>query len=444
MSLLGQPCQNGSSDREKCGDSLICNAVGHKYYDSVDPLNTCINPCDPYAGMMESSPEPYTSRPPGMGNDNRYYQGDPNKPNYDECIKGVGAATQNSTSTKTGTSVGTGQGKINTLNSQKTSQRQENTKNRFCLCPVDDGCIDPVTPPTTPAGPELEFNFLWIVGNIARNDDTRDWYEFGREANCKSGTQLIDRPRITASTPWAKRKDNSQICVEGNCCKDGPGPGRGEWDCGSKIQDGWTPAADTDTSREAQEGYYSGQGDDLYSCKYYFDPANGGPGLTNGTVSTLGPNVDGCEHFEFYCGQAVPCVEANEMFPPEVKDAFDISSRDFGGYVAFKVKVEIPPQGETREVFLHYHVGTRGAGGSKARMWVNELTKGQQDYATVSSAMRGNPGQMGTYSWDFGWDLCSSTTGGPNPTNPKFAGDSEATIGVLTVLPDGTWTVGSA
>ena len=425
MSLLNQPCQTGSNDYERCGNGLVCNKLGHKYYDSLLNFNICHNPCNENRSLA--------TRPPGVGNGNTYYQNNPNKPDYDKCIKGVGSGTQNNS----GTTAGTGQGKSNIKNSQKISQRQEDGTNRFCLCPVDIGCKPEVVKPKK----GLEFNFMWIVGNVARNDDTRDWYEFGRDAKCKTGPKLIDRPRITASTPWAKRDDNGEICVEGNCCKDGPGPGRGNFDCGTKRKDGWTAASPTDTSRESQQGFYWGSGEAAYSCDEYF--ASYGPGIKNGAVQTQGPNTEGCEHFEFYCESALPCWR-DSMFSAPIKDAFDISSREFGGYWAAKVSVQIPPQGETHEVFLHYHIGIRGAGGSKARMWVNELTKGQQDFGIVSSAVssKANPRQSGSYKWDDNWDLCSNTTGGPNPTNPNFKGDVQATIGVLTVMPDGTWTVG--
>ena len=431
--MEGQSCMDGSDDYEKCGNGLICNKSGHKYYDSGVKSNTCDNPCrQPWNTSTRAA------APDGFGSDNKYYQNNPNRTEYDKCIKGVGASTQNSTSTSTGTTTGTGQGKNNIEKSQGINQRQ-GLINRFCLCVVDVGCVAPVVKPKA----DLVFNFMWIVGNIARSDDTRDWYEFGRDAKCKGGTQLIDRPRITASTPWAKREDNDQICVEGQCCKDGPGPSRSPWDCGTEQKAGWVAADPADTSRKAQMGFYSGQGDDLYSCQYWFDAANGGGGIKNGAVATMGANTKGCEHFEFYCGIAIPCWR-DRMFTSEVKEAFDISSKNFGGYTAFKVEVSIPPKGETREVFLHYHLGTRGAGGSKARMWVHEMTKDQRDYATVNSSMTGNPRQSGAYKWDFAWDLCSNTTGGPNPTNPEFDGDKQATIGVLTVLPDGTWTVAAA
>ena len=157
---------------------------------------------------------------------------------------------------------------------------------------------------------------------------------------------------------------------------------------GSK--DGWKAADPTDTARDAQQGFYGGSGEASLECAEYF---GGGAGIANGAVKTIGENTAGCEHFEFYCESPIPCWRSGGSFPSAVKEAFDIDSSNFGGYWAAKVTVPIPPEGETREVFLHYHSGGRGAGSSKARMWVHEMTKDKRDYSNVNSAYTGNPRQ---------------------------------------------------
>ena len=116
MSLLNQPCQTGSNDYERCGNGLVCNKGTHKYYDSLLNFNICHNPCHESRSLA--------SLPPGVGNGNSYYQNNPNKADYDKCIKGVGSGTQNNS--KTGTTTGTGQGKNNVKNSQKISHRWDN------------------------------------------------------------------------------------------------------------------------------------------------------------------------------------------------------------------------------------------------------------------------------------------------------------------------------
>jgi|TARA_R110000824_G_scaffold400171_2_gene607135 hypothetical protein len=396
MSLLGLPCGIGKNDLEKCGPGLKCEAI-------PGLGNSCINPCE--SGGMEGFGGEGGATSGGRAT---WYQNDPDKPNYGECIQGVGGSTSSGSQSSTSNVPAS-----NTLNT-----RQDANANRFCLCAIDVGCGP--APAGPPAG-ELVFNIMWLTPSYNTRDAVfGDYGDFGSGAQCSHGNYNCDRPRVTLAAMWLKRDDNNEICVEGPCCKNG-GDG--------------TKAIDPRVTKAGDKECPSGSADQ--ECSNIL------PGNTkNGVAQTFGPNTKGCEALEFYCDNVVSCYRT-AAFSNGVQDLFDIGPDDFGGFSAFKATVSTPPEGETYELNVYGHSGEKGQ--CKGKVWVHEMTKDKTNSLGVKSfSSAGPPRQEDASGWRYQeapnnpYTYCSTTIGGPNP---KALVGQAALLATITLLPDGTWTI---
>lgn len=388
---MSWPCGIGSNDLEKCGAGKKCDN------------GTCVNPCETAAYRAQY----------GLAGNGTWYQNDPDKPEYETCLRGVGGQGNSNT-----------QGNQNST-SNSTNARQADTTNRFCLCAIDVGCGP--APPEPAVG--LVFNIMWQTGNFNRNY-FRTRGDFGPEARCRAGNYSCDRPRVTLAAMWLKRDDNNKICVEGPCCKNG----------GDK-----NGAINPRTSGGQPE---CPSGDAVQQC--------GNLGTVNGVRATYGPNAKGCEVLEFYCENVRSCFSDGSYgadYSAGIKKLFDIDEKEFGGFSAWKATFDSPPKGETYDMNIYGHTGELGS--CPGRLWVHEMTKDKT--ASMKTGSFSNPGggkqrQTNSYSWSYSdpprspWESpfeayhhCATIANG-GPDTKTFPGQP-ALLATITVLPDATWTI---
>lgn len=398
MANEGYPCGIGENDLEKCGPGLKCG-------DDGISDGYCVNPC-----ATQAIRNSY-----GLNGNGTWYQNDPDKPQFGECIQGVGANNAQQ---------GNGQQQTNSNNSNSFSKKSLPTTNRFCLCAIDVGC----GPAPAPVAEDLEFNIALIAAYaIKRRPGKPPEPQWGEASKCRdlsrAGVRLTKGqwPLFTATTPWKTRDDNGEICVEGQCCKNGAnGPAR-EVDVGGA------------TAKECPPDF-------LYSLDQITQFS---AFQTNGIFQGWGENTAGCEHMSWYGTTNFQCWHGSTThneFAGRVPEIFDINLDDYGAWSGFKIKSATPPAGSTYEINIY---GRRGYmyNTVKYKLWVHEDKKDKTDDVIIKRAILG--GGECTMSAPTS-TKCPNVLGGPNPGDAdikSICDDTERLVGVITILPDGTWTL---
>jgi len=383
---MAYPCGIGINDFEKCGGGKKC-----------DPdTNECINPCTDQA----------TRDSYGLNGNGTWYQNDPDKPQFGECIQGVGANNPQQ---------GNGQQQVNVDNSNSFSKKSLPTTNRFCLCAIDVGC----GPAPAPVAEDLEFNIALIASYYFRRRPGKpsvpEWGPSSKCTNLRGKTLTKGQwPLFTATTPWKTRDDNGEICVEGQCCKNGPnGPAR---EVGA-------------FAKECPPEFVNGI-DEIAGMNAF---------QVNGIFQGWGENTAGCEHMTWYGSTNFQCWY-NGSFSGRVPEIFDINLEDYGAWSGFKIKASTPPAGSTYEINIY---GRRGYmyNSVKYKLWVHEDKKDKTDDVVINRAIMG--GRECTMSAPTE-TRCPNILGGPNPDDADIkseCGETERLVGVITILPDGSWTL---
>ena len=381
---MAYPCGIGINDFEKCGAGKKC-----------DPdTNECINPC-----ADQATRDSY-----GLNGNGTWYQNDPDQPQYGECIQGVGANNPQQ---------GNGQQQVNVNNSKSFSKKSLPTTNRFCLCAIDVGC-GPTPPPVVE---DLEFNILVLTSIVnKRNRKKVSVSLFGPRGKLPiplppSQNRRCEFPLFTISTPWKTRDDNNAICVEGPCCK-------------------------SEANNPRKVGLQTECPTDIVSaCEYLLEDT---ASFKNGKFTGYGENTAGCEHLSFWCSHHKGSWTSNS-FRGRVPEIFDIQIDDYGAWTGFSVKTSAPPEGTTYEINIYGHQGQQGRCSPDINLWVHETNKFKTDNVRLTDSISYD-------SWNDSWfhdydNKCPSTQGGPDPDFLKGKGPAEKLLGVITILPDGTWTL---
>ena len=159
----------------------------------------------------------------------------------------------------------------------------------------------------------------------------------------------------------------------------------------------------------------------------------------NGIFQGWGENTAGCEHMSWYGSTNFQCWY-NGSFSGRVPEIFDINLEDYGAWSGFKIKTSTPPAGSTYEINIY---GRRGYmyNGLKYKLWVHEDKKDKTDDVIITRAILG--GGECTMSAPTE-NKCPNILGGPNPDDADIkseCGAVERLVGVITILPDGTWTL---